>query len=124
MIKQKIETLRRLKNGWLNGYGRAPLPENLDWFESVFLENYQDGLPEPDIHPTIFGSIQLEWVLGDCQISLSVSFKTRQGHWRKLNDRISDHAQTIDFDLSNPNAWKSIERHLRNAIQEGDTSDV
>jgi hypothetical protein len=117
MIKIQIDKIRLLREGWLRGYGKVPAPEALDWFEQTYSDSCSERMPPPLVVPTIFGSIQLEWSFGDVRIDLSVSLKTKTGHFRKTNSLTKEFTE-IDYDLQNSNAWRSIEKHVVSAREE------
>lgn len=106
-----------MKNGWLNGYGKAPDQQGLLWFQEQFLANYSTTLPCPNVVPTIFGSIQLEWDLGDRAISMGVSFKSHTCSFN-LVDSVTNQTFRADLDLDNPNAWKTICKHVADSACE------
>lgn len=41
----RIEEIRQLKDGWLDGAGLAPRNDHLDWFVAAFERHYPDDLP-------------------------------------------------------------------------------
>lgn len=114
MIERQIDTLLKMKDGWLRGYGKAPAKENLLWFQEAFLQNYDQSLPCPSIYPTIFGSIQLEWNINTLLIVLGVTFKSKTCYVRCTNAE-GKHVSNTDFDLQNANAWRSICKIIKNA---------
>ena len=78
-FRRRIQELKQMKDGWLDGGGKAPDKDGLDWFCDFFKEYYPDELPLPDIYPTIVGGIYLEWVFGEKNIDLEVVLVARRG---------------------------------------------
>jgi len=117
IVIDRINQLRTFNDGWLRGYGKAPSQEGLNWFEAVYREYYPADILEPTVNPTIFGAIQLEWAFRDINVSMSISFKSRIGHWRQSHTISNSHHQT-DFDLTNPNAWKTITGRIQKLSEE------
>ena len=46
-ISAQIDDLRLLNDGWLEGQGKAPSKEGLDWLSQAFDSNYSGDLPLP-----------------------------------------------------------------------------
>ena len=76
-IASRFEDLKKLKDGWLDGAGRAPSHEGLDWLARVLKDRYPDYLPRPYAYPVPDGGIQLEWSIKRQEISLEVDFESR-----------------------------------------------
>jgi hypothetical protein len=51
-VPSRIDELRGLEAGWLDGYGKAPSQEGLNWFSNAFENRYPDDLALPYIYPT------------------------------------------------------------------------
>lgn len=86
-VPARLDEFRMLKDGWLDGKGKAPTTEGLDWFSAQFENQYPDGLPLPYVYPTAEGGIQVEWSIAGHEVSLEVSFSSRQGEWHGLDLR-------------------------------------
>ena len=78
-IAPRLDELKKIKDGWLDGAGRAPSHEGLDWLAGVLKDRYPDSLPRPYAYPVPDGGIQLEWSIKRREISLEVDFESRQG---------------------------------------------
>src|SRR3954466_16289163 len=61
-IHARLEELRLLKQGWLDGEGKPSNPAGMDWLESAVRDHYA-GLPLPHIFPSPDGQILFEWKL-------------------------------------------------------------
>ena len=79
------DDLRLLKDGWLDGAGKAPSSDGLDWLRGAFECNYPDRLPLPHLYPTESGGVQAEWSIGPNEITFVVDLKTNLGDWHLLN---------------------------------------
>ena len=64
-VAARLDDLRGIKNGWLDGRGFAPSSQGLDWLARCFASYYPDALPPPYLYPTAEGGVQAEWSLGD-----------------------------------------------------------
>jgi hypothetical protein len=66
----KLEEIRSLKDGWLDGEGKAVSKKLVDATEKFFAQlNQSVELPFPYIYPTSLGQIQAEWSLGGWEVS-------------------------------------------------------
>ncbi len=81
----RLDELRLLKAGWLDGYGRVPSQQDFDWIENFFSNAYPSTLPSPYIYPTEEGGLQLEWRTGNQDLSLEIDFKTKDSELHGLN---------------------------------------
>ena len=111
-MKNRIEELRSLKNGWLDGKGRALSQEGLNWFADKFENNYPEDLSLPYIYPTAEGGVQAEWTLGCHEVSLDVDFDTRQGEWNDLNME-TDGYKSGPINLDHQRGWDWVSGRIR-----------
>ncbi len=111
-IGARLEELRGLKDGWLDGKGKAPDGSALDWLEKTFNAYYPEELPAPYVYPTPEGGLSLEWELAGNDISLEISFPGKIGQWHSLNLRTGKEVEKT-FDLSDPHAWQALAEQIR-----------
>ncbi|HCP54568.1 MAG: hypothetical protein CMK72_01155 [Pseudomonadaceae bacterium] len=81
----RIDELRLLKAGWLEGRGNVPNAAEFDWLESFFADQYPSALPSPYIYPSEDGGVQLEWRTGNQDISLEINLADRTAELHGLN---------------------------------------
>ena len=111
-VATRIEELRVLTNGWLDGAGLALSSDGLDWFSLSFDEIYPPDMVLPYLYPTPEGNLLAEWSIGDNSCSLEVILTTRQAEFHNLDLKThNDSAQTID--LTEQNGWQSLVQVLR-----------
>lgn len=103
-VGARIEELRALKNGWLDGLGFAPSADGLTWFSKTFEMQYPEDLPLPFIYPTAEGGIQAEWSLSTHEISLEINLEARTGEWHD-HDSATGGADTWALNLAEPEEW-------------------
>lgn len=84
-IAARIEELKTLRHGWLDGKGLAPSEAGLRWLVERFEHSYPDELPLPYLYPTAEGGIQAEWSLGEHEITLEIDIDRHRGDWHSLN---------------------------------------
>lgn len=104
-VPARLDELRSLKAGWLDGEGVAPSGEGLDWLSEAFELNYPDELPLPYLYPTLEGGIQAEWSMGEIEASLEIDLVARRGDWAAV-DLTTDEEASRDLDLSEPEDWQ------------------
>jgi hypothetical protein len=111
-VASRFEELKRIKDGWLDGAGRAPSHEGLDWLARVLKDRYPKSLPPPYAYPIPDGGIQLEWSIQRREISLEVDLESRRGDWHSLHLNTREEVQK-ELNLSDDADWSWIITHLR-----------
>jgi hypothetical protein len=113
MITNRLVQLASLKNGWLNGEGVSPSPEQLFKFGKIFLHEYDPGLPKPYFYPTCQGGLIVEWDINDWMVSLEINLETDNAQFdaiRKDSDDTLERQMNInslsDWVLLNLLLWK------------------
>ena len=111
-IRGRLHELRRLEDGWLDGDGKVPGSDELEWLAAGFEQHYPDDLPLPYLYPTTEGGVQAEWSLSDNEISLEVNLVTHQADWHRLDQET--HADYVrELNLDNENDWVWIASEIR-----------
>ncbi len=82
----RLDEFRDMKDGWLEGYGKAPSQAGLDWLSDFFQNDYPDDLPNPSLAPTEDGGIEAEWFFHDEDVdaTLEIDLETHQAKWHYL----------------------------------------
>ena len=105
-IDAQLDSLRILKDGWLEGGGNAPPQAGIEWLGSRFKTHFQIKTPLPYLYPTETGGIQAEWSLGLHEISLDMHLDTHLGLWNDLNlDSDVDHEKQLNLDEDSNWDW-------------------
>jgi hypothetical protein len=110
-VPARLDELRFLKPGWLDGQGEAPSHEGLDWLSQAFDRHYPDDLPLPFVYPTLEGGLQAEWSIGPNEASLEIDLTTRRGGWHSL-DAGTDGDESRDLDLAQPKDWQWVAERI------------
>jgi len=103
-ISERLEELKTLKDGWLDGIGLAPSKEGMDWLKEILDKYYPESIAQPRLYPTELGEILAEWKIGNYMASLEIDLKTHFGSWHVL-DVVSDRDYAEEIDLSDENGW-------------------
>ena len=112
-VQARLDELRGLRDGWLEGEGIAPKEIGLDWFAQTFEHNFPDDLPLPHIYPTAEGGVQAEWSLKPNEVSLEIDFEQYTGEWHALN-LLSAEEEARTLNLNDQQDWKWIADQIRN----------
>ncbi len=111
-VPARLDELRVLEDGWLEGRGKAPDGTALDWLAAAFAASYPDDLALPYLYPTAEGGIQTEWTLGKNEITLAIDLASRKAEWHSVNlDSGDEQEQTVD--LGSPDGWQWVAENVR-----------
>src|SRR5690606_19041321 len=105
-VSARIDELRLLKDGWLDGMGRAPSPAGLDWLAASFQRGFYGDLALRYVYPTEDGGVRLEWELGSLDRSVDVDLESKSGALHSL-DRETDEERTQVLDLDGE-GWATL----------------
>ena len=108
-ISAQIYDLRQLKDGWLEGQGKAPSKEGLDWLSQAFDKHYSGNLPLPYLYPTEPGGVQAEWSLGRNEITLEIDLTEHSGYFHALHME-DDTEETRHLDLGSGTHWIDLKK--------------
>lgn len=110
-IDAQLDSLRILKDGWLEGGGNAPPQAGIEWLGSRFKTHFQTKTPLPYLYPTETEGIQAEWSLGLHEISLDMHLDTHLGLWNDLN-LDSDVDQERQLNLDEDSNWDWLAKQI------------
>jgi hypothetical protein len=99
-VSARIDELRLLRAGWLDGGGKALDTAALDKLSSAFTTHYPDDLPLPYTFPTEGGNLQFEWRLENSTPEIEIDLITLRGDW------LSEDEATIA--LGTPEGWTDL----------------
>jgi len=114
-IGLRLSELLKLKDGWMDGKGKAIESTSTEWFLKGFCEYYEANLPLPRLFPTLEGGVQAEWTLGSYEITLEFDLNNKTGFYQSLNIVTFE---TIDeeLDFSDLETWKKLNGFLFDAM--------
>lgn len=118
-VPSRIEEIRQLKDGWLDGAGLAPRSDHLDWFVAAFERHYPDDLPLPRIYPTESGDLQVEWSLARDEITIEIDLSSRRAIGHALA-KVGDAESSFAVDLGTDLAWVELARVIRDHCPESE----
>jgi hypothetical protein len=112
-VGARIQELKGLKDGWLDGEGVAPSDQDLDWMLEFLNKEYPDELPLPYIFPTPEGGVQLEWTIGSYDVSLDVDLSEKTAAWNEIHTETMEITE-FEVNLNDAKSWE----HVKNRISE------
>ena len=112
-VGSRLDELRDLRDGWLDGEGVAPDHAGLDWLSGVFKRYYPDDVQLPHTYPTEDGGISLEWSLGTWEIDIEVNLEKHTGEWYMFNKDTKNNEENKKLKLDKPDDWKWVGERLR-----------
>lgn len=113
-VMSRLDELRALQDGWLDGYGLAPSADGLVWFAQEFEARYPRDVVLPYVYPTADGGLQLEWGLPSGEVSLEINLVTKRAEWHRLN-LSSNEEDRYFLDLQEAASWERLAKDVRNA---------
>ena len=125
-IRRRLNHLKALEDGWADGmqrvdnwgegYGKAPIPEGLDWLANQMENHYYDSdLPRPYLYPTPEGGVQIEWRVKTFGVELEIDLSTHKGEWfctDLKSDDLDDFTEE-KLDLNDTSSWQWVVSQLR-----------
>jgi hypothetical protein len=112
----RLDELRLLRIGWLDGRGVVASAAEFDWAESFFRDQYPSTLPSPLIYPTAEGGFQFEWRTGNQDITLEIVPSTKMAELHGLNTQ-NDIDTYLILDLSNKNGVNALMNFISKAAK-------
>ena len=102
---KQFASLYQLRDGWLDGEGKALNHDDLDWLVGKASEHGMDRLSIPFYcYPMLNGGVEIDWECGLYSISLEINLDNRQG--------VYDCYHTKTLDLKNDKSWQWIKNEL------------
>lgn len=111
----QFEALASLKDGWMEGGGKAVASADLEWLGDQFIASFPADLSFPFVCATPTGGVFLEWSEGDWIVSAEFPLPERRCELQATNTRTSE---TIDEDLSlvEPSNFSAVYEFVRRLV--------
>ncbi len=103
-LKPRLDEIRLLKDGWLEGSGKAPSRAGLDWLEEAFSLHYPDESVPPYLYPTPEGDIRAEWSNNRLELSMDIQIAKKRARWHAL-ELETDDEENRDLNLGEDAGW-------------------
>lgn len=117
-VSSRLNELKTLQNGWLDGKGLAPDSAGLDWLARSFNSHYADAFPRPFVYPTAEGGVQVEWTIGKHELSLEIDLTSHRAQWHCL-DLKTEADSFDDLNLDDARDWMRLTEKVRQLAEGG-----
>jgi hypothetical protein len=105
-VAARLEELKALRDGWLNGQGIALVPAGLDWLAVEIKARYPEQLPRPYVYPVAEGGVRLEWSIAPHEVSMEIDLSLKSGEWHAFNlETDIDQSRTLNLDDGSSWDW-------------------
>ncbi|MEI7732194.1 MAG: hypothetical protein WCO56_21645 [Verrucomicrobiota bacterium] len=106
-LADQIDELAALKDGWLEGQGKAPDKDQLAWATDKLVASFPESLPFPHVGPTPEGGLFLEWIHTPWRISAEILLPSHQCELQATHTTTGTMVDK-DCDLDQTNAWREL----------------
>src|SRR5689334_2747493 len=103
-VAARLDALRALKDGWMEGKGKALSADGLIWLSGASQRWLAAEFSIPYLYPTAEGGVQAEWSLPPFEVSLEIDLGRRRGYWHRLNVQTGADDER-EVDLSSDDDW-------------------
>lgn len=115
----RVEELKQLKTGWLDGEGKPIPSDGLDWLSHQFRGHYPVDLPLPRLFPTVGGHVLAEWGRVDnCpwSVSFEIDLGTKLAKYNRTNIYTND-SFDVNLDAKPVHSfWEWIAAQIRTYV--------
>jgi hypothetical protein len=108
----RLNQFAALEDGWLDGNGKAPAKEELEWLAEAFESDFDSDLPLPYLYPTAEGGVQAEWNLNDWAVTLEIEINSRKAQYQALNLNTLS-SKDLELALGDDTGWKALNDELK-----------
>ena len=114
-IREHLNELKQLEDGWLDGNGLAPTAEGLDWLTTVLEDRRLAGTAFPYLYPTEDGGVLAEYHMDKYGAELEVDPTTHKATWFQDGTETDEdkYIENIDMDADGFIPW------LKSKLTEG-----
>ena len=117
-VPARLDELRSMTDGWMNGEGRAPSQAGLDWLSDSFERNFPRDVPLPYIFPTSDGGVLAEWSLGSAGVEFEFDLNRHRGHGQFFcDDHDPDSQWELSLNLDYANNWIRLANQIREPLK-------
>lgn len=111
----QLEALANVKDGWMEGAGKAPAQAGAEWLTDQLVVSFPADLAFPFVCPTPTGGAFLEWSLGDWIVSAEFPLPERRCELQATNTKTTE---TLDEDriLNEPADFTAVYEFVRRFV--------
>ncbi len=116
-VVMQIDELKKLEEGWLDGYGNAYCHNELQWLEKIFLEVESQDLPKSYFYPLEDGGVSIEWDYEDWDITLEINLQDHAASWHAFN-KTTDKIVEFELDMDGDSFVRDLVRKFQGLKKE------
>ena len=110
----RFKMMYGLKDGWMDGKGKAPSKSGLDWFVSTYNGNFDDELLWPYVFPIPeYGGVSLMWRMERYDIDLDVDVTKRVGDLIIRDNQTHNEKHITIYDMDDEEGWHLVNTWVR-----------
>lgn len=117
-VPARLDELRDMRDGWLEGGGLAPKSNELDWLSTAFERYYPDDVLLPYTYPTPEGGISMEWSVENNAVILDIDLDAHSAEWLWF-DRDSDDEFERTLNMDESADWQWLVSEIRSKLMTG-----
>jgi hypothetical protein len=114
-LRAQIEQLASVRDGWMEGQGKAPDKEQLAWAGDRLVSTFPADLPYPHVAPTPEGGLSIEWIESPWRISAEIPLPAHRCEVQAVNTRTGLIADA-DLNMDDDAAWGALYLFVRNHL--------
>lgn len=114
-IDSRLDEIRALSEGWLDGKGHIPDSDQLDWFANEFGNRYDPDLPLPWLYPTPEGGLQAEWSGPTTEATMEIDLAQKEALLVSVNVQNTE-TQEIALNLASSGDWDTLNKVINAVI--------
>lgn len=111
-VLNRLIELTSLRDGWLDGEGKALNPILLYKFRVLFEKYYPSDLPMPYTYPTPEGEVQFSWSFNGETPEMDIDLTTLKGEWLYADEDL------VEIDLSSVDGWEYLSGRIEKIANE------
>jgi hypothetical protein len=110
-VSDKIRSFSRMDDAWFGEGDTIPPKDGLDWLADAFEHRFCTDNPLPNVFPTSWGGVRMEWRVGNQTMLLDIDLSFKTATWLSFDldeeGDDSDHDESID--LSGEKGWDRLD---------------
>ena len=117
-VPARLDDLRGMRDGWLEGGGLAPKSAGLDWLSDAFARHYPDDAPLPYTYPTFEGGISMEWSVENNEVMLEIDIDAHSAEWHWFDRESADEFERA-LNMDEAADWEWMASEIRRKLMTG-----
>ncbi|MBP7142514.1 MAG: hypothetical protein KBA71_11450 [Opitutaceae bacterium] len=111
-LEAQIDALGRIKDGWMEGAGKAPPAADLEWLTDQLTASLPPDIPLPFACPSPEGGVFLEWKLSVWIVSAEFHLPERRAELQAVNVKTA-HTDDLELKLEGAESFNGVYDFVR-----------